>query len=91
MKPIIFLALVLIAANGYTLWENWHNVPTTWKPLDTTSTTYGLAGWKRNGIDGQHHSGSFNNYSEIYTQYMYWNITNPSTLILCGPKYYLYN
>jgi hypothetical protein len=88
MKSIILLALVLVASNS-TLWDRWHNVPTTWVPSSTTSNTFGLSGWKRNGIDGQHYSGNFNNYSEIFTQYLYWQTSNPDILIMCGPKYYL--
>jgi hypothetical protein len=88
MKAILFLTLLLIAAQSQTLWDNWHNVPTTWVG-NGASNTYGLTGWKRNGIDGQHFSGSFKNYSQIYTQYMYWKSSSPNTLILCGPKYYL--
>lgn len=91
MKSILFLTLLLIAASSQTIWDNWHNVPTTWVPLNSTSTTYGLAGWKRNGLDGQHFSGNFNDYSKIFAQYMYWRTSNPNTLILCGPKYYLFN
>lgn len=91
MKAILLFALVLVAANSYNLWDNWHNVPTTWVPSNSTSTTWGLSGWKRNGVDGQHFSGEFNDYSQIFTQYLYWQESNPETLLICGPKYYIHS
>ncbi len=94
MKAIILLALVLVAANSYTLWDNWHNVPTTFSPTPSNAThnTWGLSGWSRNGVNGQqHYSGEFNDYSYIFSQYMYWKNSNPDILIFCGPKYYLYS
>jgi hypothetical protein len=53
MKSIILLALVLIAANSYTLWDNWHNVPTTWSSTGSHNT-YGLSGYSRNGVPNFH-------------------------------------
>jgi hypothetical protein len=92
MKAIFLLALVLVVANSYTLWNNWHNVPTTWVPPNgAVSNTWGLSGWSRNGLNTFHYSGSFSNTSIIYTQYLYWKTSSPDTLILCGPKYYLYS
>lgn len=91
MKSIIIFALILIAAQCVdysTLWDRWHGIPTAWTSSNT-STTYGLSGWKRNGIDGQHYSGNFNNYGKIYTPYLYWKTINPNTIIMCSPKYYL--
>lgn len=94
MKLLIVLALVLISANcGYNLWDNWHNVPSTWSPTPTNalSSTSSLSGWTRNGPYSQQPSGNFNNYTNIYTQYLYWQNSNPNVIIMCGPKYYLYS
>lgn len=94
MKVLVFLALILFAANcGYTLWDNWHNVPTTWQPYQpgTISSVSHLSGWIRNGPNSQHPSGRFNNYTNIFTQYLYWNSEDSNIVIICGPKYYLYD
>lgn len=90
MKSILILALILIAANSYTLWDNYHNVPTKWTPpAGATSNTFGLSGWTKNSPSTPHYSGMFSDYSQIFTQYLYWKNSNPDTLIICGPKYYL--
>lgn len=91
MKSLVFIALILVAANSYTLWDNWHNVPTTWapNPSNAVSSTSSLSGWTRNGPYSQQPSGKFNNYTSIYTQYLYFQTANPNIIAICGPKYYL--
>jgi len=93
MKTIFLLGLILIVANSYTVWDNWHNVPVPWvpNPSNAISSTSSLSGWTKNGPSSQHYSGMFNNYSKIYTQYMYWEDANEDTLIFCGPKFYLFS
>lgn len=94
MKFLVFLALILFAANSYNLWDNWHNVPTTWvaSPSNAFSTTsWGLSGYTRNGPSSPHPSGMFSNYTQTFTQYLYWQNSNPNVIIMCGPKYYLYS
>ena len=93
MKSIILLALVLIAANSYTLWDNYHNIPTKWapSPAGTTSNTFGLSGWTKNSASKQHYSGMFSDFTQIFTQYLYWKNASPDTLIICSPKYYLFS
>ena len=91
MKSILILAIILVAANSYTLWDNWHNVPTKWAPTPagTTSNKYGLSGWTKNTPSTPHYSGMFNDYTQVFSQYLYWKNASPDTLIMCGPKYYL--
>ena len=92
MKAIILLALVLVAANSYTLWDRWHDKPTKWVAQSSPSTTYGVSGWKRNGENNEFHpSGEFTDSSAIFSRYLYWNVADPSILIICGPKYYLFS
>ena len=92
MKSIILLAIVLIAANSYTLWDNYHNIPTKWNPpAGATSNTFGVSGWTKNSAAKQHYSGMFSDFTQIFTQYLYWKNSSPDTLIMCSPKYYLFN
>lgn len=95
MKLLVFLALILISANcGYTLWDMWHNVPKTWVPTPSnivSSIPPVPAGYTRNGPNSPHPSGYFNNYTNIYTQYLYWNNEDPNAVTICSPKYYLYD
>lgn len=98
MKILVLFAFVLVAAYcgnsyNYTLWDNWHNVPTTWvpSPANTVSSISTLSGWTRNGPTSKHPSGRFNNYTNVYTQYLYWDNSDPNVIIMCSPKYYLYN
>lgn len=93
MKAIFLMALILISANCYTIWDSWHGTPSAWSPSlsNAQNNTWGLSGWTKNSITNQHYSGNFNNYTQIYTQYLYWKNSNPDILIMCGPKYYLYS
>ncbi len=93
MKSILLLALIMVAANSYTLWDNWHNVPSKWvpSPSNAVSDTYGLPGWTRNSPATPHDSGMFSDYSQVFTQYLYWKTSDSRTLIICGPKYYLFS
>lgn len=93
MKTIFILALILIAANSYTLWDSWHNVPTTWVPTPSNakSSIASASGWTRNLPGNTHYSGYFDDMSQIYNQYMYWKNSNPDELLFCAPKFYLYN
>lgn len=93
MKAIIVLAIVLVAANTYTVWDKWHGVPAAWAPNPTnaTSSVANAAGFTRNLPGNTHYSGYFSNMSQVYSQYMYWSTSNPDTLLFCAPKFYLYN
>ena len=96
MKALFILGLILVAANSYTLWDNWNNNPSTFtpKPSNAASVVSNLSGWIRNTPAVQHtweHWKYFNNYAQVFTQYMYFNEETPESLIFCGPKYYLYN
>ncbi len=62
MKSLFLLALIMVAANSYTLWDNWHNVPTQWT-LNGASNTWGLSGWTKNAAGATHYSGMFNNFT----------------------------
>jgi hypothetical protein len=90
MKVLLFLALTLAIAHSYTTWDAWHNVPTTWVSNQASSVA-SFSGYTRNGPSSQHPSGYFDDYSLIYTQYMYWKDSDEDQLIFCAPKYYLYN
>lgn len=88
VTSITLLALIMVTASCYNTWDSWHNVPTAWTAQGSNVVST-LSGWKRNGLDGYHYSGMFNNHSQIFTQYLYWSNSNPDILIMCGPKYYL--
>lgn len=90
MKVIVVIAFVLVATQC-AKWDLWHGINPVWKPLSNQSKTWGLSGWERNGPSNQHYTGYFNNYTEITSQYLYWNTEDPNILIFCSPKYYLYN
>jgi hypothetical protein len=95
MKAIFIFALILVAATSYTLWDNWHNnpPPSKWVPTPsgTKSSQSSLSGWTRNLPSNPHPSGQFSDFTQIYSQYMWWNNSNVNSLVFCGPKHYIFN
>lgn len=93
MKVFILLVLAFAACNSYTWWDAWHNVPTTFVPTPSNATSQkaSLSGWVQNGPNNPHYSGIFDDYSNIYTQYMFWKTSDPDQIVFCAPKYYLFN
>ena len=71
MKALFILGLILVAANSYTLWDNWNNNPSTFtpKPSNAASVVSNLSGWIRNTPAVQHtweHWKYFNNYAQRF-------------------------
>ena len=92
MKTLILIvtSLILLSqVNAYSLWDNWHNVPTAWKYVNTNNYEYTGTSWARNKPTSPHPSGFFGNFSNMAYQYMYWNKVSTSQLVFCRPKYYL--
>jgi hypothetical protein len=93
MKILLFLVLLFAVSNCYTWWDKWHNVPSTWvpNPSNAKSQKASLSGWVQNNPKNPHYSGVFDDYKSVYTQYMFWKVSDPDQLIFCSPKYYLFN
>jgi hypothetical protein len=92
MKFALLLICLVIASNSYTLWDNWHNVPTKFTPNGTYTIPNASAyGWERNTLTNNHPWGALTDYENRLTQYAYWESSNPARLLFCGPKSYIHS
>jgi hypothetical protein len=92
MKLLLAFVVLILTTQSYDLWDNWHNVPSTFSHpwTSNSSSTYvppNVSGWVRNAITPQSY---FSDYSFRASQYLSYLSSDNTNLAFCGPKSYLY-